>query len=420
MGNSPVINFDSAATFHLSKDFDYAKKVCNRSKYSISINEGNKCATLGILKIGANITFQPTITRTAANFDVLSVCRALSDNFHLHFITSRTRNTVIPKDCSFTDVEDACNKINDLGIDALLVFNGTVNNWGGEPNHATFAIWKIIRYFKGRVFYLHTDGSMRLHQIYDETFVKRGWDSRWPFADIYVDRDDIVYLTQARSPRRIKDLTNGNSIIPIKEENIFYFPIQEAILLRSPKLPKERKIYWDLIYGGSYRNGRRRDRMAKWYFGHENLKTLMFGSISLDKFKGVQLDEPSPVFEGAIQNAEYVSKLSTGLATVHIVDPWYEDHWVSLRFYEALIAGVVPFIDIEADRRKKLYFPGSVLENFLYVKKRKDLTDRIQLIKNEDCLNEVLDLCKDSVRSRWNKQGYKDLLKDIILKRIEL
>lgn len=415
-----MMNFESVADQSLGKAYDYAKRVCGRSKFSISVDEGLKNATLGILKVGANITFQPTVTRTAANFDVLSVCRALADNFHLHFITSRTRNTVIPKDCSFTDVEDACNKINDLGVDALLVFNGTVNNWGGEPNHATFAIWKCIKHFKGRVFYLHTDGSMRLHQLYDETFVKRGWDKKWPFSDIYVDRDDIVYLTQARSPRRIKDLTTGNGIVPIKEENIFYFPIQEAILLRGPKLPKQRNIQWDLIYGGSYRNGRRRDRMVKWYFGHENLKTLMFGSISIDKFKGIQYDHPIPVFEGAIQNAEFVSKLMTGLATVHIVDPWYEDHWVSLRFYESLIAGIVPFIDIEADKRKKLYFPDSVLTDFLYVKKRKDLVDRIQLIKNEDCLPEVLDLCKDSVRVRWNKQGYKDLLKETILKRINL
>lgn len=413
-----MMNYDSVISQNLGKDFAYVTRQCARSKYSLPIEEGKKCATLGILKIGANITFQPTVTRTAANFDVLSVCRALNENFRLHFVTAKTRNTLIPKDCAFTDVEDACNRINDLGIDALLVFNGNVNNWGGEPNHSTFAIWKCIRHFKGRIFYLHTDGAMRLHQIYDETFVKRGWDKRWPFSDIYIDRDDIVYLTQARSRRRIKDLTTGNGIIPIKEENIFYFPIQEAILLRAPKLPKERKITWDLIYGGSYRNGKRRDEMVKWYFGNENFSTLMFGSIALDKFKGVNLTEPYPNFEGPIQNAEFTAKLSTGLATVHIVDPWYEDHWVSLRFYESLIAGVIPFVDWQADKRKKLYFPDSPLTDFLYVRKKKDLIDRLTLIKKEDCADEVLDLCKDSVRCRWNKQGYKDLLKDTIQKRL--
>ncbi len=411
-------DIESAISLDLGKDFAQAKRVCARNKSSIDLTEGDKCATLGIFKIGANITFQQSVTRTAANFDILSVCRALSDNFRLHFITSRTRNTVIPKNCMFTDIAEAHNNINDLGLDALLIFNGNVNNWGGVPSHDTFAIWKCIQKFKGKVFYLHTDGGMRLHQIYDETFVKRGWDKEWPFSDIYVDRTDIVYLTQARSPSRIKSLTTGTGVIPIKEENIFYFPIQEAVLLRSPAKSTERNIEWDLIYGGSYRSGKRRDRMLKYYFGHNDLKVLMFGSISADKFKGGADIRPIPQFQGAIQNSQFVNKLRTALATVHIVDSFYEDHWVTLRFYEALLAGTVPFIDWLADKKKKLYFPGSVLEDFLYVKKRAEVADRINLIKREDCLDEVIDLCKDSIRSRWDKQQYKNQLKDIILKRL--
>lgn len=415
-----MIEYESALKCDLGKSYSQITRICARSKNAILTSEGEKLATLGILKIGANITFQQSVTRTAANFDILSLCRALTDNFRLHFITAKTRNTEIPRNCMFTDVMEACEHINDLGLDALLIFNGNVNNWGGVPNHDTFAIWKCIRYFNGRVFYLHTDGGMRLHQIYDETFVKRGWDAQWPFKDIFIDRTDIVYLTQARSPRRIRDLTIGPNVVPIKEENIFYFPIQEAILLRAPAKSAERKIEWDLIYGGSFRNGKRRDRMIKWYFGHKDpaLKVLMFGSINATQFKNGPQVTPLPVFQGAIQNSSFVNKLSTGIATVHIVDPFYADHWVTLRFYEALLAGVVPFIDWIADKRRKLYFQDSVLEDFLYVKKRAEVADRIELIKREDCLNEVVDLCKDSVRSHWDKNQYKEQLKDIIMKRL--
>jgi hypothetical protein len=384
---------------------------------SLPIEEGQKTATLGILKIGANITFNRNANRTAANFDVISVCNALSPNFRLHFITKITRNTALPRASWYTDIQEAYDQINDLGVDALLIFNGAVNNWGGEPDRNALEIWRLIQKFKGRVFYLHTDAAMHLHQVYDTSFEKRGWDKIWPKDEILVTRDDIVYLTQARSVKHIQNLISKRHSIPIKPENIIYFPIQEAGLLRPLKFKRERRIEWDLIYGGGLRGGRRRDQLVKWYFGHEDLNVRVFGNISPQKCQ-VPLDSVLPSFGPPVANSMFVSEMRKGLATVQIVDSWYANHWVTLRFYEALQAGVVPFVDHYADSRRLLYYPGSVLEDFLYVKKKDQLIDRIQLIKREDCANEVIELCRDAVRMRWDRDRYMALLKDTIMKRL--
>jgi hypothetical protein len=399
-------------------EFRFAAKSAGRyTRRSVPIEESEKLATLGILKIGANITYSGTANRTAANFDVTSVCDALRPNFRLHFITKITRNTMLPKTAMYTDVQEVKDRINDLGIDALLIFNGAVNHWGGEPDANAIEIWRFIQSFQGRVFYLHTDGAMRLHQVYDKTFENRGWTKRWPKDEIFVDRNDIVYLTQARSVKHIESLINKTHGIKIRPENIIYFPIQEAGLLKRYKFKKPREIKYDLIYGGGLRSGRRRDQIVQWFFGHTELKVKVFGNISAQKCQ-VPLDSPMPEFGPPVASSMFISEMRRGLATVQIVDSWYENHWVTLRFYEALQAGVIPFVDHRADRRRVLYYPGSVIEDFLYVKNQKDLVEKIQLIKREDCANEVLELCRDAIRLRWDANRYRDLLRESILKRI--
>lgn len=367
---------------------------------------------IGVMKIGANITFSASMNRTAANYDIISLSRALAPNFDLHFITRKTRNTLMPPQVAFTDILQAKDDINSLGLDAIIVFNGNFNAYGGVEPKETIAIWKCINEFKGRVFYVQTDGQMHLSQIWDG-FEKRGWSDHWSKEEIVITRDDIVYITQGKSMARMRKLIRSKNSINIKDENFIHFPVQEAVLLRPPKFKLERKIGWDLIYGGSYRNGNRRERMLKWFFGHEDLKVLMFGNLSLQRFGGVTVF-PVPEFEGAVPNSDFMHKMRTGLATVQIVDDWYENHWVTLRFYESLISGVIPFVDNIADRKQSLYYPDSVIRDFLYVQTRKELNDRINLIKREDCADEIMDECRDAIRKRWDKDVYIQKLKQTI------
>lgn len=413
------MDFERAHPEKNSPAFKTAVTKCVRYRAALPIEEGAKVATLGVIKIGASITFNSGVNRTASNFDVVSTCRALAPNFRLHFITNKTRNTLLPKESAFSDIEYAANNINNLGLDALLVFNGSVNNWGGARNDTAILIWKCIQHFKGRVFYIHTDAMMRLHQIYDDTFVKRGWHLDYPKEDVYITRDDIVYLTQARNPNRIKELVSSNGAIRIKDENIIHFPLQEAILLRPPKFLAERNITWDLIYGGSHRSGRRLEKMVKYYFGHDDLKVLLFGgNLAKEKFRPFSGDLAFPTLQGPVSNSIFLAKYRTSLATVHITDDVYEGHWTALRFYESLIAGVIPFIDWNADRRRLLYYPGCEIADFLYVKDRKEVNDRINLIKRENCGNEILETARSNVLARWDRARYKDVLKGAILSRI--
>lgn len=370
--------------------------------------------TLGILKIGANITFGANANRTAANQDIMTLSRALAPNFELHYITKRTRNSLIPKETKFTDIMLAKEKINELGLDAIMVFNGNWNAFGGYFPHETAAIWQIINAFKGKVFYIHTDCQMKFYQCFDgESWAKKGWDTEVDAESVIVTRDDIIYLTQSQSPTKILELT-AKTGITLKEENILHFPIEEAILLKPPVYNSTRDIKWDLIYGGSWRSGARRDRMLKWFFGHQKpaLKTLMFGNIGMDKFIN-QTIKPFPQFEGPVSNDQFVGKLRTSLATVIIVDKWSEGHWTPLRFYESLIAGCIPFIDILADPKKRL-FKNPELQDFLYVTKRAELAERITKLREESFLTKLLYLCRQDIQSRWDREVYKASLKTLI------
>ena len=64
-----------------------------------------------------------------------------------------------------------------------------------------------------------------------------------------------------------------------------------------------------------------------------------------------------------------------------IGDKYHENTWLTSRFYENIIYGLINFIDIEFDINKKIY-QSELLKKYLYVKGSDDLVHKLNKIKN--------------------------------------
>jgi hypothetical protein len=138
---------------------------------------------------------------------------------------------------------------------------------------------------------------------------------------------------------------------------------------------------YDLLYGGTFRSGRRQDDMIKYYFGYDDGVT-MFGKIKEKDFsvKKVQ-DLKHPNYEKAVGYQDFNEKMSTSIATVIIGDKYYkETDDLAQRIYESILAGVVTFIDADYDKTKRV-FTDPELQALLYVNNREEVKQRIDTIK---------------------------------------
>ncbi len=323
---------------------------------------------IGIIKLGANITWLK-ISKSAGNFDIHSMCRVLNPFSHLHIITHKTRNTKIPNGGKFHEIIDL--DINSLGLDALLVFNGNVNFFGGAESPE--GIWNYIHInkFDGPVVVINTDGQLCLKQLWPAIKAK-SWATNWKEEDIVVSRKDICYITQGRDLQKTYDhyLAQRGSVYFLPE-NMYHFPIEKAVLYRKFRVV-DRPVKYQLIYGGSPRGGQRKKDLIKFYV-NSDLNTLLFGGIT-PKYIGIE--GPKIHYGTRIPNHQFASKMTEGKATCVIGDDFYRNNFFTLRMYESILAGVLTFIDDRMDM-EKLFYRGQGLD-LMYVGSGAELAEKVQ------------------------------------------
>ena len=261
--------------------------------------------------------------------------------------------------------------------DALVVINGNINFFGGEEDTEQILNYKFINKFKGPIFYAMCDPNLTLKQIWS-SIQKKEWSSNWNREDIEIIRKDIVYLSQPYDLKAVKDLIKN---IKIEIADVQHFPFHLFPLMHEPDFRSGEQIV-DLIYGGTFRGGKREAKMIKYYFGHQSISSEMFGKIELKHFKKM-LPEEQPTFGKAVQYNQFTEKMKEGLATCIIGDKWYEGRDINQRIYEGILAGVITFIDLEFDPERKVFAKNKKLQNFLYVSSRQELEEKIIMLKNK-------------------------------------
>lgn len=364
---------------------------------------------IGVMKIGASITWQK-VSKTAGNFDVHSLIDLLrlSPDIYIDIITRNTRNTWLPEDLHFQDIMKV--DVNLQDYDALLVFNGNVNFFGGAEAPDQIMNYYHINKFKGKVIYVQTDGQLQLKQIWPSIDAKP-WGVKWKKEDIWVQRDDIIYLSQARRPERVFSLCRKNGSVPVQKELIFHFPIEQAIMCNEEKIiVKQLGKQYDLIYGGSMRGGQRKKLLEKYYFGHTAIESCLFGAVQSKMFSTRDI---RPTFLSKVDHHRFMEAMTRGRATCIIGDEWYFDNMHTLRIYETILADVVCFVSNEFDPHRTI-FTDPELNEFLYVSSRKELCEKVLKLREDKFRHEITSKQRASIN--FNRDSYIDRLYGTISK----
>ncbi|MBQ6632426.1 MAG: hypothetical protein IJH55_10105 [Romboutsia sp.] len=364
---------------------------------------------VAVIKLGSRISISSTGT-SGGTVETLSIIKILTTaGISVDAYTKILDKDESPKDFSIYNIEDEYKNINDRKYNSLIVLNGNVNYFGGVDDPSQTLNYWVINNFKGKVFYVMCDCNLLLKQIWP-SIEKKKWASNYKKEDIYITRNDIVYLSQARFIHKVKE--KANKLVHIKD--VIYFPFEKFPMLTMDNYPFNEDTTYDLLYGGTFRGGRREDDMIKYYFGYDDkYKVEMFGKIDINNFNlnKIAYLKP-PIFGQSVTYDKFGAKMSEANATVIIGDPIYKS-WGDLaqRIYESIIIGNIVLIDSAYDFQKKV-FKNSELKDFCYVSYIEEVEDRLDKIRDKKFRRHLVDLQRED--TKIDIQEYCNLLKKII------
>lgn len=346
---------------------------------------------VGVIKLGSRISYGGRDT-SGGNGEVRSIIKILrAAGAEIHIFTKILEKDEKIENLFFYQMEDFYDKINDLGLDCLMVLNGNVNFFGGAEDRPQILNYYVINNFKGKVFYVLCDPALQLKQIWS-SISRKSWASNYKEKDILITRDDITYISQPYRVDLLIDIISKNGI-PIT--HAVYYPFEKFPCLNNiiePCALSELKA--DISYGGTMRGGKREKKMVQFYFGYsESIDVEMFGKIELADFKPKLVSSLRPPrFSGTVRYDDFLPKMNTSLSTVVIGDPLYETlEDINQRVYECVWANVLTFIDEEFDKKKRVFGSDLEISDFLYVKDRKEVETKINEIKKyPDVREEIL------------------------------
>lgn len=381
---------------------------------------------IGIIKLGSRISYGGRDT-SGGNGEVRSIIRILQTipDVEITVFTKILSKDNLVDGINFVDIENAVGHLtglstpnytnSDFGVDALLVINGNVNFFGGGEDRAQILNYAMIENYDGPVFYILCDPALQFKQIWPSVS-KKPWSANYSERDINIQRNDIKYICQPFRTDLLKEIIDKNDI---GVNEITHFPFEQFPCLNEilPAVPLS-DLTADLSYGGTMRGGKREKAMINFYFGYsDDIDVEMFGKIELDDFKPKLINGLRPPrFSGTVKYDDFLPRMNKVLSTVVIGDPLYEKlEDLNQRLYESIWANVVTFVDVNFDKNKRAFGHDKDLSDFLYVENRKDVEERIRLVKSDANLREgILQAQIEAVN--FDKHKYSQSLLRIITK----
>ena len=354
---------------------------------------------IALIKLGSRVSISSQGT-SGGTGETLSIIKILTTaGAEVDVYTKVLEKDEKPEDFNLFNIEDNYKEINNKGYDCLLIMNGNVNYFGGVDDPAQTLNYWIINNFNGKVFYIMCDCNLLLKQIW-HSIEKKKWASNYKKEDIEIRRNDIVYISQAMFVPKV--LEKARKEVDIK--SAIYFPFEKFPLLTMEDFPFNESPNYDLIYGGTFRGGKREQDMIKYYFGYKDNIVCMFGKIEEDHFdknKIGSLEYPS--FEKAVSYNKYGDKMLESRATVIIGDPLYKQ-WGDLaqRIYESIRVGNVVLIDTTYDFMKRV-FKNPELIKFNYVSNRQEVEIRLNKLKDNNFRKHIIDLQREDTNIDINE-----------------
>ena len=343
---------------------------------------------IALIKLGSRISIN-SVGTSGGTGETLSIIKMLTTaGANVDAYTKVLSRDEKPVDFNILDIESNYLDINNKNYDCLLVLNGNVTYFGGKDNRSQTLNYYIINNFKGKVFYIMCDCNLFLKQIWP-SIINKSWASLYSRQDIEIVRDDIIYITQACDVSKVTQ--KAQRYVNIKKS--IYFPFEKFPLLTLRDMPINEFPEYDILYGGTFRSGRREADMIKFYFGYDPdlYKVEMFGNINFNDFNKSKVDGlTSPIFSGPVNYDKFPEKMHESMATVIIGDKIYKElDDLAQRIYESIRIGNVVLIDSSYDYNKRVFKNSELLE-FNYVTTREDVENRLDRLRNDSKLREHL------------------------------
>lgn len=307
--------------------------------------------------------------------------------------------------------------------DALIIINGNINYFGGQEPEVDMKTLNLVNLFQGPVFYILFDPLLPLRQQWkgvEHKQEKYNWKHKYLREQIEIKREDIIYISQPYNLEATRKMLEKYDV-PIKD--IIHYPLHKMHLVYYDRLetivPLEEREN-DLAFGGTFRTGRREDKLIKYYFDYpEDIKVELFGKFKLSQFKDKKITGlRPPTFGGNYKHYDVPEKMSKSLATVVIGDKWYEGNNLAQRIYENILSNCVTFVDKDLDPTGKIYGNDTQIKEWLWVENRNDVLEKIKRLKNAG--NEALEMLLHNQYSavKINSQQYVDDLTNLIRENI--
>jgi len=327
--------------------------------------------SIGILKLGGRLTWD-AVDKTGGLGEAKAICELLAKHRKLYIYTKiNNKDNLNPKhNINIWDINTVHDSLDDHDI--LIIFNGHVNFYGGAENPEQIKIYELINKFKGKIFYILIDPNLYLKQIWNSV-EKKEWGSKYSKEDIFITRNDINIITSIYN-REAGVMLWSKGKIPFKTYNYFSF---EKYPMIFAMLQPTSNLKYDILYMGTFRNGKRQDKMIKYYFGHKYINSIFIGKTKLKDFTK-KYSELIPEFLPPVQFKDIGTEVNQSIAHVCIGDKFYEGNILTPRIYECINFNTICFIDSDLDKNRYIFGDN----DYFYVSSREEVEEKVLELKN--------------------------------------
>lgn len=306
------------------------------------------------------------------------------------------------------------NTTNPKQYDILLIMNAGMDFYGGEIQKSTI---KIMDFIQGtsdncKIFYLMNDIALPFVQLGHKILSKKNFDGGINPKN-YILNKPITILTDFSDHEYIKKL-NTNHLCQHNIDDVITLPTNKLIL-EDPNwksLAVENTSEFDLIYGGSFRSGKRAKDMYEYFIktGKE-LKNAFYGSLKEKHFeKFLQSDGVVPEILGKMPSNEVIKNNARGIASVIMTEKCYTD-FVTRRVIETILGGCVMFYDEKFAR-----YDVMVDKDFQIVNSSEELIEKVKELKTNHALRDKIikgqfEILEEMAKTPTYGENFKQILK---------
>lgn len=361
----------------------------------------NKNINLCILNVNATKTKLGTNSNNTECINIANILNNVENvNCDVINITDEELDKDLFKDMKFNNVR--VDLANPEKYDAILFMNSTPNFFGGLENQDIVNKYRFLAKCKCPIFYLFNDRALTFMQLWP-AIQKRTWNI--DTEDTIKIKSDIHLVSQFSDIEECIKI--NNKFNDIKDGRFIDFGCWRLDNYES--LFTENQGVYDLIYGGSFRSGRREEKY-KDYLYDKDLNVAIYGTMKPSNFKGMEDHKAPETWLGKVNCLDVIKTNSLGFATVIVGERGFNNNIHTIRMYESILANTITFIDNDLDSQHTIYE-----DDFLYVHNGKELEEKIKVLKEDKVLyNRCIEIQKQFLIRKSTIDWVGDLLNYIL------